>query len=94
MNKDNNSSIGVDSSDQKNQGGGSEINKILTKEIENEYPNASEDIGSNIPDLLADEMNITMFVDSYHAHDKVKIRSITIIIIFLGSNLWSYYSKR
>ena len=94
MNKCKNRRIIVDSSEPKTQGGGSEINKILTKELGNEYPEYSEDIDSNLPDPLGDEMKILVFVCSDCTRDKVTRISITGIIFFVGGNLVLYSSKR
>jgi regulator of RNase E activity RraA len=41
-----------------------------------------------------DKMEITVFVDSDHAHDKVTRRSITGMIIFVGRTPVVYSSKR
>jgi hypothetical protein len=59
-----------------------------------QYPDAKEDVEAGLPDALVKEMDITVFVDSDHAHDKVTRRSITGIIIFLGRTPVFYSSKR
>ena len=49
-----------------------------------DYPEASEEVDSNLPKPLVDELDITVFVDSDHAHDKITRRSVTGLIIFVG----------
>ena len=43
---------------------------------------------------LVEEMEITVFVNSDHAHDKVTRQSITGLIMIVGSTPLLYYSKR
>ncbi len=43
----------------------------LAKELRKWYPDAVEKIDVNLQKALIDEMEITVFVDSDHAHDKV-----------------------
>ena len=52
-------------------GGKDALSKDFTKELVEQYPDSFEEIDANSPDALVDEMEITVFVDSEHAHDKV-----------------------
>jgi hypothetical protein len=45
-------------------------------------------------DTLVDKMEITVFVDSDHAHDKLTRKSISGIVIFVGRMSVFYSSKR
>ena len=65
-----------------------------TKELESRYPDSYEEIDVNLPQPLIDELRITTFVDSDHAHDKVTRRSITGMIIFVGKTPIFFQSKR
>ena len=47
-----------------------------------------------LPKPLLNELKVTAFVDSDHAHDKVTRRSITGLIIFVGRTPVQYMSKR
>ncbi len=65
-----------------------------SEEFMEQYPDAHEEIDAKLPEALVDEMAITVFVDSDHAHDKVTRRSITGIIMFVGRTPVFYSSKR
>jgi hypothetical protein len=84
----------VDSRDPIYTGGEDTLDLDFTKELEKCYPDAVEEIDVNLPKALIDEMEITVFVDSDHAHDKVSRRSITGITIFVGRTPVVYSSKR
>jgi hypothetical protein len=86
--------IVVDSRDPIRRGGEDGLGKDFTKEFESQYPDACEELDVNLPRTLIDEMEITVFVDSDHAHDKVSRRSITGLIIFVGRTPIFYSSKR
>ena len=58
------------------------------------YPDSAEELDSNLPTPLVEEISITVFVDSNHGHDKVTRRSITGLIAFLGRTPAFYLSKR
>jgi hypothetical protein len=62
--------------------------------FERMFPYASKDIDQRLPKPLVNEMSITAFVDSDHAHDKDTQRSITGIIMFVGRTPIFYSSKR
>ena len=66
----------------------------IMESFKEEYPDASEEIDADLPAPLVDELAVTVFVDSDHAHDKVTRRSITGLIILLGRTPVYYYSKR
>jgi hypothetical protein len=86
--------IVVDSRDPIYRGGEDALSIDFTKELGTKYPDAVEEIDVNLPEALIDEMEITVFVDSDHAHDKVTRRSITGMIIFVGRTPVVYSSKR
>ena len=58
------------------------------------YPDAAEELDANLPTPLVEEISITVFVDSDHGHDKVRLRLITGLIAFLGRTPVLYLSKR
>ena len=66
----------------------------FTEEFKEQYPDAHEEIDAKLPKALVDEMCVTVFVDSDHAHDKVTRRSITGIIMFVGRTPVMFSSKR
>ena len=84
----------VDSRDPVFQGGEDEFTRDYVDELGSEYPEASEELDQGLPEPLVDEMEITVFVDSDHAHDKVTRRSLTGIMIFVGRTPVFYSSKR
>ena len=65
----------------------------LVEEFKEEYPKAMEDIYEYLPPPLIDDMAITVFVNSDHAHDKVTRRSITGLIMLVGRNPVFCYIK-
>jgi hypothetical protein len=84
----------VDSRDPIYRGGGDTLAKDFTKELKEQYLDAFKEVDVNLPCPLVDEMDITVFVDSDHAHDKVSRRSISGILIFVGRTPVFYSSKR
>jgi len=56
----------------------------ISKKLLEQYPDAMEQKDDKLPMPLFDELAISAYVDSDHAHDKVSRRSITGIIIFVG----------
>ena len=86
--------IVVDSRDPIYIGGEEALQIDFTEELGTDYPGACEEVDTKLPEPLVDEMAITVFVDSDHAHDKVTRRSITGIIIFVGRTPVFYSSKR
>ena len=55
---------------------------------------ALEEIDLALPNPLMDELPLTVFVDSDHAHDKITRRSITGMIVILGRTPILGRSKR
>jgi hypothetical protein len=84
----------VDSRDPIFEGGEDDFRKDYQEILRSCYPDAAEEIDRDLPKPLVDEMEITVFVDSDHAHDKVTRRSITGIMIFVGRTPVFYSSKR
>jgi len=56
----------------------------ISKKLLEQYPDAMEQKDDKLPMPLFDELAISTYVDSDHAHDKVSRRAITGIIIFVG----------
>lgn len=56
----------------------------LSEKFQEQYPDAKEQKDDKLPKPLFDELAITTYVDSDHAHDKVSRRSMTGMIIFVG----------
>jgi hypothetical protein len=84
----------VDSRDPKLRRGRDALDLDYTEEFKDQYPEAFEEIDCNAPTPLVDEMEITVFVDSDHAHGKITRTSISGIIIFVGRTPVFYSSKR
>lgn len=66
----------------------------LSKDFGNQYHYFTEDIDSWFPTPLLPELDINLFCDSDHGHDKVTGRSITRILGFVGSTPVTWQSKR
>ena len=94
LKKYSNRRIVVDSRDPILEGGKDALEKDYTKIFKDNYPDSTEEIDAKIPIPLIDELEITTFVDSDHAHDKVTRRSITGIIIIIGRTPVFFSSKR
>jgi hypothetical protein len=94
LKKRNNRRIVIDSRDPILSGGENEFEQDYVEELRSDYPDAREEIDRKLPDPLVDEMEITVFVDSDHTHDKVTRRSITGILIFVGRTPVFCFSKR
>jgi hypothetical protein len=86
--------IVVDSRDPILTGGEDALSMDFTELLKDDYPDAFEEIDTNVPRPLIDEIAVTAFVDSDHAHDKVSRRSITGLIIFIGRTPVFFSSKR
>eukprot|EP00557_Chaetoceros_sp_GSL56_P014026 CAMPEP_0176478512 /NCGR_PEP_ID=MMETSP0200_2-20121128/1227_1 /TAXON_ID=947934 /ORGANISM="Chaetoceros sp., Strain GSL56" /LENGTH=1865 /DNA_ID=CAMNT_0017874457 /DNA_START=317 /DNA_END=5915 /DNA_ORIENTATION=+ len=86
----------VDSRDPKIVENGAEglVDKDLSAALRDHYPDSEELLDPATPEPLFDELTITAFVDSDHAHDKLTRRSITGLIIFVGRTPVFYQSKR
>ena len=59
-----------------------------------DYPDAAEDIDENFPTPFGDELQTSVFFDADHAHDHETRRSISGIIVFVGSTPVIWQSKR
>ena len=57
------------------------------------YPDAAEESDVAVPEPLIDEIQVTAFVDSDHAHDRVTRHSITGLVILLGRTSIFFLSK-
>ena len=94
LKKYSNRRIIVDSRDPIKEGGIDALNLDFTKLLCDQYPDAAEDIDSKVLLAKVDEMEITAFVDSDHAHDRVTRRSITGLLILVGRTPVYFMSKR
>ena len=84
----------VDSRDPILRGGEEALGKDFKQELCALYPDAAEELDANLPTPLVGEISITVFVNSYHGHNKVTRRSITGLIAFLSRTPEFYLSKR
>lgn len=72
---------------------------VITDELENQdwssfYPNAKEDIPTNIPEPRGRAVHMTVFVDADHAGDMMTRRSRTGVLLYVNSSPILWYSKR
>ena len=58
------------------------------------YPDACEDVPTDLPDPLGRMATVTCYVDADHARDKVTRRSVTGIILLLGNTPMVWLCKR
>ena len=86
--------IVIDSNDPIHVGGEDALKQDFTSLLQELYPNATEELDTALPPPLMNELDITAFVDSDHAHDKVTRRSITGILILVGRTPVFIFSKR
>jgi hypothetical protein len=66
----------------------------LKEDFGGQYLYFQEDLDPKFPEPLVPEMDINIFVDANHAHDKVTGRSVTGLFCFVGSTPVSWRSKR
>eukprot|EP00957_Ditylum_brightwellii_P113949 8687032-Ditylum_brightwellii.AAC.1 len=66
----------------------------LAGKLKDQYPEAHESVDEKVPEPLLDELSITAYVDSNHAHDKLTWCSITGVIIIVGRTPIMFMSKR
>jgi hypothetical protein len=59
-----------------------------------DYPDAKEDVDMEFPQPYGRELNSTVFFDADHAHDTVTRRSISGLLVFVGSTPVIWSSKR
>ena len=71
-----------------------EFSKNYVNTLRDDYPEASEELDVNLPRAMIDELTVTAFVDSDHAHDKLTRRSVTGMIILVGRTPIFFSSKR
>ena len=55
------------------------------EEMLRRYPDANDERSSRMPLPLGKSLHITVYSDSDHAHDQVTRRSITGVLVFVGS---------
>ena len=55
---------------------------------------AMEELNTRLLEPLFDEMTVTAFVDSNHAHDKIMRRLMMRLLIFIGRMPVSFLKKR
>lgn len=84
----------MDSRDPNLIGGKDSLSKDFTKIFEDFYPDAIEEVDAKLPEALIDEIAITAFIDSDHAHDCITQRSITGLLILIGRTPCLFMSKR
>jgi hypothetical protein len=61
-----------------------ELQQGFRASLGKDYPDSSEEVDAGLPKPLIDEIYITAFVDSDHAHNKITRRSVTGMVIMLG----------
>ena len=63
---------------------------IIPSRFLEDYDGAKEEIGTGFPDPYGNELESSIFFDADHAHDHLMRRSITGIMVFVGSTpvLW------
>jgi hypothetical protein len=66
----------------------------LKENFGGQYQYFTEDLDPKFPEALVPEMDINLFVDANHAHDKVTGRSVTGLLCFVGSTPVLWKSKR
>ena len=66
----------------------------LKEDFRGEYQYFNEDLDPKIPEPLVPEMEVNIFVDANHAHDKVTGRSVTGLFGFVGCTPVLWKSKR
>jgi hypothetical protein len=66
----------------------------LKEDFGGQYQYFQEDLDPKFPEPLVPEMDINIFVDANHAHDKVTGRSVTGLFCFVSSTPVSWRSKR
>ena len=85
--------IVIDSRDTSHVGGKDALNLDFTKMFEEVYPDSAEEIDVKFPEPKVDELEITAFVDSDHAHDRLTRILVTGLLILLGQTPVYFMSK-
>eukprot|EP00957_Ditylum_brightwellii_P140036 10670229-Ditylum_brightwellii.AAC.1 len=65
----------------------------MVGKLKDKYPDVHESVDEKVPEPLFDELAITAYVNSNHAHDKLTRHFITGLIIFVGRTLIVFISK-
>ena len=73
---------------------GSAVRVTLNQDFGAQYQYFREDMDPRFPIGMLDEMEINIFIDSDHGHDKLTGRSVTGMIAFIGSTPIMWLSKR
>jgi len=68
--------------------------EALIPDFLQDYPDAKDEIDPNLPEPYGHALETTILVDSDHAHDQKTRRSLTGLIVFVGSTPVSWISKR
>jgi hypothetical protein len=58
------------------------------------YPDSGEEIPKDLPSEKGPRVRMTVFVDTYHGHDLVTRRSITVILVMLNNMPIRWISNR
>ena len=72
---------------------GIEDYQLLVPDFGHQYADYEEEIDSEFPVPLMDEIQATIFVDSNHGYDKVTRKYITGLIGFLGETPIIWFAK-
>jgi len=69
---------------------------VWSKDDLEQYSEINDDVVKTriYPDPIISELNVTIFVDSDHAHDRITGKSVTGYLVFLGSSPIEWKSKR
>lgn len=94
LKKKTNKRIIVDSCDSIHVGGKEALEQNLVEELADLYPDLTEEVDVNLPKPLVEELEITCFDDSNHAHGQISRHSIMGMIIFVGRTPVFYSSKQ
>jgi hypothetical protein len=70
-----------------------DFEKDYVRELQEAYPGACEEVDANVPEPLVNELAITVFANSDHAHDKITRRSVAGMMNFVDRTLIFYSSK-
>jgi uncharacterized protein (DUF2249 family) len=70
-----------------------EIQHKAIIDFANQYSYAKEEIDIHFPKPLGDELKVNIYIDSDHAHDKITGRSISGVVVYVGSTPIIWRSK-
>ena len=94
MRKYKNRRVIVDSRDPILVGGKDALDVYYTELFKETYSDVTEEVDVRIPASLVDELEITAFVDSNHAHDLLMRRLVTGLLILAGRTPVLFMNKR